>query len=163
MSNIEKAFALAKERYAELGVDVDAAIERVNKIQISLHCWQGDDVAGFDVEVRVVVRADHHAVAHGVDGAALVGAAGGERLEHAFFGLGDHVVADDGAAADGDVRRGDALDVGSGRARGEQGAGGGGGGAEQEASAGTGELGGCLVVHGSQGTGRGMCFTTARR
>ena len=58
---------------------------------------------------------------------------------------------------------GDALDVGSGRARGEQGAGGGGGGAEQEASAGTGELGGCLVVHGSQGTGRGMCFTTARR
>ena len=48
MSNIEKAFALAKERYAELGVDVDAAIERVNKIQISLHCWQGDDVAGFE-------------------------------------------------------------------------------------------------------------------
>ena len=48
MSNIEKAFALAKERYAELGVDVDAAIERVNKIQISHHCWQGDDVAGFE-------------------------------------------------------------------------------------------------------------------
>ncbi|MGN0931194.1 MAG: L-rhamnose isomerase [Thermoguttaceae bacterium] len=48
MSNIEQAFALAKERYAELGVDVDAAIERVNKIQISLHCWQGDDVAGFE-------------------------------------------------------------------------------------------------------------------
>ena len=48
MSNIEKAFALAKERYGELGVDVDAAIERVNKIQISLHCWQGDDVAGFE-------------------------------------------------------------------------------------------------------------------
>ena len=48
MSKIEQAFALAKERYAELGVDVDAAIERVNKIQISLHCWQGDDVAGFE-------------------------------------------------------------------------------------------------------------------
>ena len=48
MSKIEQAYALAKERYAELGVDVDKAIERVEKIQISLHCWQGDDVAGFE-------------------------------------------------------------------------------------------------------------------
>ena len=48
MSKIEQAFALAKERYAELGVDVDAALAQVEKIQISLHCWQGDDVGGFE-------------------------------------------------------------------------------------------------------------------
>ena len=48
MSKVEQAFALAKERYAELGVDVDAALERVAKIEISLHCWQGDDVIGFE-------------------------------------------------------------------------------------------------------------------
>ncbi len=48
MSKIEQAFALAKERYAELGVDVDAALAQVEKIQISLHCWQGDDVLGFE-------------------------------------------------------------------------------------------------------------------
>ncbi|MCF0234736.1 MAG: L-rhamnose isomerase, partial [Thermoguttaceae bacterium] len=48
MSKIEQAFALAKERYAEIGVDVDAAMEKVSKIKISLHCWQGDDVGGFE-------------------------------------------------------------------------------------------------------------------
>lgn len=48
MSNVEKAYALAKERYAELGVDVEAAMDRVSKIALSLHCWQGDDVAGFE-------------------------------------------------------------------------------------------------------------------
>ncbi len=45
---IEQAYALAKERYALLGVDTDQAIERLLKIPISLHCWQGDDVAGFE-------------------------------------------------------------------------------------------------------------------
>ena len=48
MSNLESAFALAKERYAALGVDVDAAMEQLSKIAISLHCWQGDDVGGFE-------------------------------------------------------------------------------------------------------------------
>ncbi|MDB6027604.1 MAG: rhaA, partial [Verrucomicrobiales bacterium] len=41
-------FTLAKERYAELGVDVDAALKRLSTIPISLHCWQGDDVGGFE-------------------------------------------------------------------------------------------------------------------
>src|SRR5437016_4105740 len=45
---IEQAFALARERYAELGVDVEKALERLSGIAISLHCWQGDDVAGFE-------------------------------------------------------------------------------------------------------------------
>lgn len=46
--NVEQSFALAKERYAALGVDADAAIQRLGSIPISLHCWQGDDVCGFE-------------------------------------------------------------------------------------------------------------------
>lgn len=38
----------AKEIYAKLGVDTDAAIEKCMQIPVSLHCWQGDDVTGFD-------------------------------------------------------------------------------------------------------------------
>jgi L-rhamnose isomerase len=45
---IEQAFALAREQYAELGVDVQAAVQRLATIPISLHCWQGDDVGGFE-------------------------------------------------------------------------------------------------------------------
>ncbi|MBN2312369.1 MAG: L-rhamnose isomerase [Sedimentisphaerales bacterium] len=45
---IEKTYELAKERYSELGVDVDKAMKRLSKIAISLHCWQGDDVGGFE-------------------------------------------------------------------------------------------------------------------
>jgi L-rhamnose isomerase len=43
-----RAYDLAKERYALLGVDADAALTRLSQIPISLHCWQGDDVAGFE-------------------------------------------------------------------------------------------------------------------
>ncbi len=45
---VESAFALACEQYAEIGVDAAAAIERLATIAISLHCWQGDDVGGFE-------------------------------------------------------------------------------------------------------------------
>ncbi|MBO7725696.1 MAG: L-rhamnose isomerase, partial [Thermoguttaceae bacterium] len=48
MNKVEKAFELAKERYAEIGVDVDAALKRIAAVPISLHCWQGDDVGGFE-------------------------------------------------------------------------------------------------------------------
>jgi L-rhamnose isomerase len=41
-------FRLACERYAALGVDVDHALKKLAKIPVSLHCWQGDDVAGFE-------------------------------------------------------------------------------------------------------------------
>ncbi len=44
----ETAFELAKEQYESLGVDVDAALSRMESIAISVHCWQGDDVAGFE-------------------------------------------------------------------------------------------------------------------
>jgi L-rhamnose isomerase len=45
---IRDAYDLARERYALLGVDTDAALGRLAQIPISLHCWQGDDVAGFE-------------------------------------------------------------------------------------------------------------------
>lgn len=45
---ILKAYEIAKERYAAIGVDTDRAVERLEKQQISLHCWQTDDVSGFE-------------------------------------------------------------------------------------------------------------------
>jgi L-rhamnose isomerase len=47
-SNIQSAYDLAKERYSALGVDTEKAIDRLKKVSISLHCWQGDDVGGFE-------------------------------------------------------------------------------------------------------------------
>jgi len=41
-------YAYAKARYAQIGIDTDAAITKLMKIPVSLHCWQGDDVTGFD-------------------------------------------------------------------------------------------------------------------
>ncbi|MCL4202304.1 MAG: L-rhamnose isomerase [Pirellulaceae bacterium] len=46
--HLEQAYELAKARYAAWGVDTEAAIERLTSIPISLHCWQGDDVGGFE-------------------------------------------------------------------------------------------------------------------
>jgi len=48
-SHIDAAYGLARDRYAELGVDTDAALKTLSAIPISLHCWQGDDVGGFEV------------------------------------------------------------------------------------------------------------------
>jgi len=47
-TKIEQAYELACERYAELGVDTKKATEQLARIAISLHCWQGDDVGGFE-------------------------------------------------------------------------------------------------------------------
>jgi len=41
-------YTIAKERYAAIGVDIDLAIDTLKQISISLHCWQGDDVGGFE-------------------------------------------------------------------------------------------------------------------
>jgi len=41
-------FEYAKQKYAAIGVDVEAAMETLKKVPVSLHCWQGDDVKGFD-------------------------------------------------------------------------------------------------------------------
>ena len=47
-SQILKSYEIAKERYAALGVDTDKAVSALEKQQISLHCWQTDDVVGFE-------------------------------------------------------------------------------------------------------------------
>jgi L-rhamnose isomerase len=44
----DAAYVLARQRYADLGVDTDAAQQRLRAVAISLHCWQGDDVGGFE-------------------------------------------------------------------------------------------------------------------
>ncbi|CAG9296097.1 L-rhamnose isomerase [Celerinatantimonas diazotrophica] len=47
-TQIENAYALAKERYGELGIDVENALAAFRQIPVSMHCWQGDDVVGFE-------------------------------------------------------------------------------------------------------------------
>lgn len=45
---IEQCYRNARDRYAQLGVDTDQVLRRLARIPISLHCWQGDDVVGFE-------------------------------------------------------------------------------------------------------------------
>ncbi len=45
---IDQAYELAKQRFAAVGVDVEAALARLDTLPISIHCWQGDDVRGFE-------------------------------------------------------------------------------------------------------------------
>lgn len=45
---IEQTYAAARERYAQTGVDTDAAMDKLQNIALSLHCWQADDVCGFE-------------------------------------------------------------------------------------------------------------------
>ena len=47
-TKILNAYQAAKDQYAAAGVDVEAALARANAIPVSMHCWQGDDVIGFD-------------------------------------------------------------------------------------------------------------------
>ena len=44
----EQAYGLAREQYAALGVDAEQALQKLGTVPVSLHCWQGDDVAGFE-------------------------------------------------------------------------------------------------------------------
>jgi len=43
-----QAYELAKQQYAAIGIDTDAAVEKLAKLPISMHCWQGDDTVGFE-------------------------------------------------------------------------------------------------------------------
>ena len=45
---IQESYDLAREKYAELGVDTEEALKKLDSIAISVHCWQGDDVTGFE-------------------------------------------------------------------------------------------------------------------
>lgn len=46
--SVEKAYELARESYSKFDVDTESAIDTLSKIPVSLHCWQGDDVGGFE-------------------------------------------------------------------------------------------------------------------
>jgi L-rhamnose isomerase len=46
--SIKKAYQLAREQYKSLKVDTDAVLEKLKEVTISLHCWQSDDVGGFE-------------------------------------------------------------------------------------------------------------------
>ena len=48
MYNTEKAFETAKDYFAQYGIDVEKAMELCDKTPMSMHCWQGDDVRGFE-------------------------------------------------------------------------------------------------------------------
>jgi L-rhamnose isomerase len=51
---IEQSYALARESYASLGVDTDDVLKKMNDVVISLHCWQADDVSGFEAPDAVL-------------------------------------------------------------------------------------------------------------
>ncbi|HVT89323.1 MAG TPA: L-rhamnose isomerase [Tepidisphaeraceae bacterium] len=48
--SVELSYKMAREQYARLGVNTDQAMARLRKVAISIHCWQGDDVGGFENE-----------------------------------------------------------------------------------------------------------------
>ncbi|MCE5341764.1 MAG: L-rhamnose isomerase [Planctomycetaceae bacterium] len=48
MKNVERAYKIAKDAYAAIGVNTDTVMKQLSKIAVSLHCWQGDDVGGFE-------------------------------------------------------------------------------------------------------------------
>ena len=45
---VNKAYEVAKERYAAVGVDTDKVLDQMQNFHLSLHCWQADDVMGFE-------------------------------------------------------------------------------------------------------------------
>ena len=47
---VKKAYEVAKERYAEIGVDTETVLQQLQDFHLSLHCWQADDVHGFEVQ-----------------------------------------------------------------------------------------------------------------
>lgn len=51
---IEQSYAIAKERYADFNVNVDDALAKLATIPVSIHCWQGDDVIGFEKDATGV-------------------------------------------------------------------------------------------------------------
>ncbi|EMI7064004.1 MULTISPECIES: L-rhamnose isomerase [Providencia] len=48
MSNYKESYLIAKQRFADLGIDTELAMQAMADLPVSMHCWQGDDVAGFE-------------------------------------------------------------------------------------------------------------------
>ncbi|MDP1244267.1 L-rhamnose isomerase, partial [Klebsiella pneumoniae] len=47
-TQLAQAWEIAKQRYADVGVDVEEALRQLDRLPVSMQCWQGDDVAGFE-------------------------------------------------------------------------------------------------------------------
>lgn len=47
-TQLEQAWELAKQRFAAVGIDVEEALRQLDRLPVSIHCWQGDDVSGFE-------------------------------------------------------------------------------------------------------------------
>lgn len=47
---VKKAYEIAKERYAEIGIDTEKVLKQLQDFHLSMHCWQADDVKGFEVQ-----------------------------------------------------------------------------------------------------------------
>ncbi len=74
---IQAAYKVSQESFAQLGVDTDAALARLAKIRISLHCWQGDDVGGFENTGQRIGRrpgGDGQLSGQGADAGGIAGA-----------------------------------------------------------------------------------------
>jgi L-rhamnose isomerase len=54
MNQTEKSYDLAKDKYASVGIDTEKVIEILSSISLSMHCWQGDDVVGFESAGQIV-------------------------------------------------------------------------------------------------------------
>ncbi|MFA9557906.1 L-rhamnose isomerase [Evansella sp. AB-rgal1] len=50
--SVKENYELAKKQYEKWGIDVDSVLEKLKQVPISMHCWQGDDVTGFEVNQR---------------------------------------------------------------------------------------------------------------
>lgn len=48
--NINQAYSIARERYAGVGVDTEKVLAQMQGFHLSMHCWQSDDVKGFEVQ-----------------------------------------------------------------------------------------------------------------
>ena len=51
---VTKAYEIAKERYAAIGVDTEKVLKQMQDFHLSLHCWQADDVKGFEVQAGAI-------------------------------------------------------------------------------------------------------------
>jgi len=111
--SIAAAYAIAKQQYADLGVDTEAALRQLADVSISLHCWQGDDVSGFEnpdgqLGGGIAATGNHHGKARTADELRLDAAKalslipGTHRFNlHAFYGeFGAHRVDRDAIGAE---------------------------------------------------------------
>lgn len=48
MTTVQKAYTLAQEQFAKIGIDTEQAMKEMARLPVSMHCWQGDDVTGFE-------------------------------------------------------------------------------------------------------------------